>query len=121
MRRPLLAFLVVAAHVVDAALVEMHAGPTLYPTGTAICDPPRAWNGYTVFVLPDMGAVLIDMNGTAVRHLEQCEGAGGGPTRVLPDGQLIGALGSGRPHQESMAIAQVDWNDLDGPPHMPGC
>ena len=91
--------------------VVINAGPTVYPTGTTIYDPSRAWNGYTVFVLPETGAVLIDMNGRTVRHWTSFEGASGGPTRVFPGGQVAGALGSRQPHQESMAVAQFDWND----------
>ena len=94
-----------------AASAVMSAGPSVYPTGTTIYDPTRAWNGYTVFVLPETGAVLIDMNGTTVRHWTGFEGASGGPTRVLPGGYVMGALGSRRPHQESMAVALFDWSD----------
>jgi hypothetical protein len=43
----------------------LHATPSVYPTGTTIYDPARAWS----------------------------------------------ALGSGRPHQESLAIGLFDWND----------
>ena len=103
-----------------AASVVMHAVPTVYPTGTTIYDPARAWSGYTVFVLPETGAVLIDMNGRTVRHWPQFEGASGGPTRVLPGGQVIGAPGSGRPHQESVAMAQFDWSD-QGPVEVRSC
>lgn len=89
----------------------MDAGPSVYPTGTTIYDPARAWNGYTVFVLPDTGAVLIDMNGRVARRWDQFEGASGGPTRVLPDGTVMGAIGRRPPHQESLALAQFDWQD----------
>ncbi len=49
------------------AAAVLHAAPSVYPTGTTIYDPARAWSGYTVFVLPQTGAVLIDMNGRTVR------------------------------------------------------
>jgi len=103
-----------AASVVAGALVAAvvaHAGPSVYPTGTTIYDPARAWSGYTVFVLPQTGAVLIDMNGKTVRQWTSFEGSSGGPTRVFPGGYVMGALGSGRPHQESTAIALFDWKD----------
>jgi hypothetical protein len=64
-----------------------------------------------VFVLPDTGAVLIDMNGRTVRYWKQFEGGSGGPVRVLPGGTIIGALGRRPPHQESLAVAQFDWQD----------
>ena len=105
---------VVRAMTVAAAMTlasGMFAAPTVYPTGTTIYDPARAWSGYTVFVLPETGSVLIDMNGKTVRHWKQFEGASGGPTRVLPGGRVMGAIGSRPPHQESLAVAQFDWDD----------
>ena len=96
--------LLIASHAI-------HAGPTVYPTGTTIYDPARAWSGYTVFVLPQTGAVLVDMNGKTVRHWTQFEGASGGPTRILPGGRVIGAIGSRPPNQESLGVAQYDWED----------
>jgi hypothetical protein len=102
-----------AAAVTFSALAAavMHAVPSVYPTGTTIYDPAKAWSGYTVFVLPQTGAVLIDMNGKPVRQWTSFEGASGGPTRILPGGYAMGALGSGRPHQESTAIGLFDWKD----------
>jgi Arylsulfotransferase (ASST) len=98
-----------------AALVAfttaVHAAPTIYPTGTTIYDPAKTWNGYTVFVLPETGAVLIDMNGNTVREWDQFSGVAGGPVRMLPGGQVIGPTGTLPPHQESVAIAQYDWDD----------
>src|SRR5215831_20073725 len=85
----------------------IHAAPSVYPTGTTIYDPARAWNGYTVFGLPQTGAVLIDMNGKTVHEWPAFESASGGPMRVLPGGYVMGALGSGRPHQESQSIARL--------------
>lgn len=41
--------------------------PTIYPTGTTIYDPEKAWNGYTLFPIDDIGAILIDMNGRVVK------------------------------------------------------
>src|SRR5215475_2004120 len=91
----------------------IHGAPSVYPTGTTIYDPARAWSGYTVFVLPQTGAVLIDMNGRTVHEWPAFEGASGGPTRVFPGGYAMGALGSGRPHQESLAIARLDWTGTE--------
>ncbi len=95
---------------IAGALAVLHGAPSVYPTGTTIYNPAKAWSGYTVFVLPDTGAVLIDMNGTTVREWRTFEGASGGPTRVLPGGFVMGAVGSGRPHQESLAVALFDWD-----------
>jgi hypothetical protein len=88
-----------------------HAAPSVYPTGTTIYTPDKAWSGYTVFVLPESGAVLIDMNGNAVRMWEQFSGLGGGPVRVLPGGHVMGPTGPLQPHQEQIAVAQYDWNN----------
>ncbi len=88
-----------------------HAAPSVYPTGTTIYDPAKAWSGYTVFVLPETGAVLIDMNGNELKRWDQFAGLGGGPVRVLPGGQVVGAVGALQPHQESIAVAQFDWEN----------
>ncbi len=43
--------------------------PSIYPTGTTIYDPDRAWNGYTIYATPEnKGGVLIDMNGNVIRR-----------------------------------------------------
>ncbi|HLF10834.1 MAG TPA: aryl-sulfate sulfotransferase [Gammaproteobacteria bacterium] len=99
-------------------MLVLHAGasfaaPSVYPTGTTIYDPDQTWNGYTVFVLPESGAVLVDMNGNEVRRWDQFAGVGGGPVRMLPGGHVVGAIGTLPPHQESVAVAQYDWaNEL---------
>jgi hypothetical protein len=87
------------------------AAPSVYPTGTTIYAPDKAWSGYTVFVLPETGAVLIDMNGNTVREWDQFSGLGGGPVRMLPGGHIVGPTGARPPHQESIALAQYDWGD----------
>src|SRR5690242_9048991 len=105
MRRTLMAL--TAALLAAAA----HAAPSVYPTGTTIFDPAKAWSGYTVFVLPETGAVLIDMNGNELKRWDQFVGLGGGPVRMLPGGFIVGAVGSLQPHQESIAVAQYDWEN----------
>ena len=35
--------------------------PTIYPTGVTVYDPTRAYDGYTIFQAPELGALLIDM------------------------------------------------------------
>ena len=105
MRKRISACVMVAA----ASAVGLLAVPSVYPTGTTIYDPAKAWSGYTVFVLPDTGAVLIDMNGAVVKQWTNFEGSSGGPTRVLPGGFVMGALGKRPPYQESRAVALFDW------------
>lgn len=44
------------------------AAPSVYPTGTTIYDPARAWSGYTVLsLLATQAVVVIDMNGKVVK------------------------------------------------------
>jgi hypothetical protein len=68
--------------------VLLLTGPTVYPTGTTIYDPQRAWSGYTIFQTETKeGAVLIDMNGNAVRSWKHIVGY---PVTLLPGGHVMG-------------------------------
>jgi outer membrane protein assembly factor BamB len=97
--------------VVGLATVVFTRTPSVYPTGTTIYQPSRSWSGYTVFLAPDTdGAIVIDMNGRLVKQWKGLSGTAGGPARVLPGGHLIASSGSGAPHQEALALVQLDWN-----------
>ena len=86
------------------------AAPSIYPTGTTIYDPDRAWSGYTIFIAPEeLGAILIDMNGNTVKEWQGYHGGAGGPARVLPGGYVLAAGPTRPPHQESNALIQKDW------------
>lgn len=86
------------------------SAPTVYPTGTTIYDPARAWNGFTVIsALGTQAVLVIDMNGTIVKRWEGYDNSAGGPARVLPGGQVIAAAGARPPHQESLEIVQRDF------------
>ena len=86
MRRFALACICVA--VVHAATTRGGA-QSVYPTGTTIYDPDRAWNGYTVLSPLQTPAVLvIDMNGTVVKRWDGYNNSAGGPARVLPGGDV---------------------------------
>ena len=86
------------------------ASPSIYPTGTTIYEPDETWSGYTVFGTPDQqGAVLIDMNGNLLKRWTEVASVPG-PPRVLPGGYLMGGTVRRRPHQEAVALAQVDWD-----------
>ena len=66
----------------------LFAGPSVYPTGTTIYAPDRCWSGYTIFQTETgAGAVLIDMNGNAVRNWEHIVGY---PVTILPGGYVMG-------------------------------
>jgi hypothetical protein len=87
------------------------AAPSVYPTGTTIYDPERSFNGFTVLSpLGEQSAVVIDMNGNVVKQWDGYVNSAGGPARVLPGGQVIGAVGSNGARQESLALVQQDFD-----------
>ena len=105
MRR--LAFACVAALALCAIRV---AGQSVYPTGTTIYDPDRAWNGYTVLSpLATQAVLVIDMNGTSVKRWEGFNNSAGGPARVLPGGFVMSASGARPPNQESLELIQRNF------------
>ena len=87
------------------------AFPSVYPTGTTIYRPDKAWNGYTIHPNPQ-GAILIDMNGNIVKQWKGLAGgAASGPDRILPGGFVIGGRGArGDPHLEVRELVQLDWD-----------
>jgi Arylsulfotransferase (ASST) len=87
------------------------AAPSVYPTGTTIYDPARAWNGFTVLSPLGTPAVLvIDMNGNVVKRWEGYNDSAGGPARVLPGGDVIAAGGARPPRQEALELVQRDFD-----------
>jgi hypothetical protein len=97
--------------VLAAVSAILLAGPSVYPTGTTIYRPDRAWNGFTVLSpLSGPGAVVIDMNGTVVKQWEGYNSSAGGPARVLPGGVIVGAAGANPPRQESLELVQRDFD-----------
>ena len=88
----------------------MVTAQTVYPTGTTIYDPGRAWSGYTVLSpLNTPAVVVIDMNGTVVKRWEGYNNSAGGPARVLPGGFVVAASGARPPHQEALELVQRDF------------
>jgi len=84
--------------------------PTIYPTGTTVYDPEKAFNGYTLYPLTKKGAVLVNMNGEVVHFWKDLQGF---PNKLLPGGQVMGHLGVRNPsygHQDQTDLVQVDWN-----------
>src|SRR4029079_681837 len=58
------------------------AAQSVFPTGTTIYDPARAWSGYTVLSpLNTQAAIVIDMNGTVVKRWDGFINSAGGPVR----------------------------------------
>ena len=84
---------------------------SVYPTGTTIYEPDRAWNGYTVLSpLQTQAVLVIDMNGNVVKRWEGFNNSAGGPARVLPGGFVISASGARPPYQESLELVQRDFD-----------
>jgi hypothetical protein len=84
--------------------------PSVYPTGTTIYDPTKCWNGYTVFLAFERGAVLIDMNGNVVKLWD---GVQGFPVKILPKGNIIGSSGRRNPEygfMDQIDLVQLDWS-----------
>ncbi len=94
-----------------AAAILVWAAPSVFPTGTTIYDPAKAWNGFTVLSPLGGGAALvIDMNGRVVKRWEGFNSSAGGPLRVLPGGVAIGAAGARPGKQESLALMARDFD-----------
>ena len=86
------------------------AAQSVYPTGTTIYDPARAWNGYTVLSpLNTQAAIVIDMNGNVVKQWDGFVNSAGGPARIFPNGVVMAANGTNPPRQESLELVQRDF------------
>jgi len=84
--------------------------PTIYPTGTTVYLPEKAWSGYTIFQAAEVGALLIDMSGKEV-HL--WKGLRGFPNKILPGGYVTGSTKERDPEygfQDEADLVQVDWD-----------
>ena len=56
------------------------AAQSVYPTGTTIYDPDRAWNGFTVLSpLATQAVLVIDMNGNVVKRWDGFNNSAGRP------------------------------------------
>src|SRR5580765_6748153 len=100
-----------SAAVILACAVALGRAQSVYPTGTTIYDPDRAWNGFTVLSpLAGPAVLVIDMNGNVVKRWEGFNNSAGGPARVLPGGFVISASGARPPYQESLELIQRDFD-----------
>jgi len=90
--------------------IEFLAFPSVYPVGTTIYAPAKTWSGFTIYdTNEDQGAVLIDMNGNELKHWDGVS-ATPGPFRILPGGYVVGGDVLRKPHQEAVALVQLDWH-----------
>jgi hypothetical protein len=102
---------VVAGVLLALASAIVLAAPSVYPTGTTIFDPMRAWSGFTVLSpLGTQAAIVIDMNGNIVKRWDGYVNSAGGPARVLPGGVVVAAAGANPPRQESLELVQRDFD-----------
>lgn len=84
--------------------------PTIYPTGTTIYNPQKAWSGYTIYQAAGQGALLIDMSGKEV-HL--WKGLRGFPNKIFPGGYVLGSTKQRDPKygfQDEADLVQVDFD-----------
>ena len=87
------------------------AAQSVYPTGTTIYDPNRAWSGYTVLSpLNTQAVIVIDMNGNVVKQWDGFVNSAGGPARIFPNGVVMAANGTNPPRQESLELVQRDFD-----------
>lgn len=84
--------------------------PTVYPTGVLRYNPEKAWSGYTIMPLHNLGSLLIDMNGREVRLWKHFEGF---PTKIFPDGTILASSGVRNPKyglQDQRDLVQIDFD-----------
>lgn len=110
MKRAILVFLPL---LLCAGAVLLWSYPSVFPHGTTIYYPEKAYSGYTLFSVDNFGAFLIDMRGNVVRQWKNV-GTVDHPVKMMPGGHIMGATGNpGRiiGDEESNALAIADWND----------
>ena len=101
----------VASLGIASLITAAGAAPSVYPVGVTLYQPDQTWSGYTVLsLLGAPGVAVIDMNGKVVKEWSGYSSAAGGPMRVLPNGEVIGAVGSRQGRQESMRLVQQDFS-----------
>ena len=96
-----------------AGAAAVWAYPTVFPHGTTIYKPDKAYSGYTIFSVDNFGAFLINMHGKVVRQWKNV-GTVDHPAKLLPGGHVMGSTGNkgrlvGLKNSSDLAIA--DWDD----------
>ncbi|MCF6166012.1 aryl-sulfate sulfotransferase [Furfurilactobacillus rossiae] len=83
--------------------------PLVFPMGTVIYKPDKAWNGYTVVPTINDGILMFDMNGNEIRRWN----FQGMPPKLLPGGHLMGNSGMRYPEngmQDGVNLVQIDYD-----------
>jgi hypothetical protein len=86
------------------------AAPSVFPVGVTLYEPDQTWNGYTVLSLLRGNPAVIDMNGHVLKEWDGFNDSAGGPARILPNGEIIAPVGARQGRQESLRLAQQDFN-----------
>jgi len=90
----------------------LFAFPSVFPHGTTIYHPDKAFSGYTILTTQGYQTILIDMRGNVVKHWENvCDEEH--PAKLLPGGYVMGATGDrGRlfGDERSNDLSVVDWD-----------
>lgn len=83
--------------------------PTVFPMGTTVYNPDKAFNGYTIVPLINDGVLVFDMNGNEIRRFNMMAM----PPKILPGGHIMGYSGVRHPEygmQDGVNLIQVDWD-----------
>ena len=109
-------YLSIASLAASVVSVPAYAAPSVFPTGTTLYQPAKAYNCFVLFGAPDGKTHLIDMNGTEVHRWEKT----GFPSEMLDPQVTDGKLGhiavqleNGKsPYGDIFAnhtIGELDW------------
>jgi hypothetical protein len=97
--------------IVLASACCLWAFPSVFPHGTTIYKPDKAYNGYTIFSVDHVGTFLVDMRGNVVR---EWKGVGHDhPAKMMPGGHIMGPAGNeGRllGHDDANDMVIADWD-----------
>ena len=82
----------------------------VFYTGVTNYNPEKCFNGYTLIPARGSGALLIDMNGKAIRLFKNIQGE---PNKIIKGGYIIGSRGvrdKAISHQDRIDLVEVDWD-----------
>jgi hypothetical protein len=88
-----------------ASACGLWAFPSVFPHGTTIYKPDKAYSGYTIFSVDHDGSFLIDMHGNVVREWKNV--GTDHPVKMLPGGHIMGNTG-----QDGRIFQGEDANDM---------
>ena len=81
------------------------AFPSVFPHGTTIYKPDKAYNGYTIYSVDHVGSFLIDMRGNVVHEWKNV--SKDHPVKMMPGGHVFGQAG-----QDGRLYGTDDANDM---------